>query len=501
MSPDAIIAVATAPGRGGIGVIRISIPSSHGQSVDGAFAKSGSEFGAASDAGASALHHLCQTAFSLRPKPRFAHLVRLRDEHSQVIDEGVLLYFPAPASFTGEHVIEFQGHGGPALLKLCVEQIIAIAHTMSQTPEFVGFALRLARPGEFTERAFLNGKLDLAQAEAVADLIDAGSSRAARAAMSSLQGRFSSDINQLADTLLQLRLLVEATLDFPEEEIEFLKQSDALGRLSSCRMQLDAMQKQARASAKLASGLRIVIAGEPNVGKSSLLNALSGEDRAIVTDIAGTTRDAIHQDIELDGIRVTLIDTAGLRQTDDPVERIGIERTLKEIEQADLLLVMVDASLSQPVLPQALAHIAFTGPRLRVANKVDLLGGAKPHDSVDAYRSSSALSFTSGPEASVAVSAKTGAGLEQLRSLIFSTVECDPHADLPYLARERHLHALRRAAVHLELAQFHGDQADASLDLFAEELRLAHDALGEITGRVLPDDLLGLIFSRFCIGK
>lgn len=469
MSGDAIIAIATAPGRGGIGVIRISIPPLLLQTDTGA------------------LSRFFDAAFALNPKPRMAHLARLRDEDAQTLDEGVLLFFPAPASFTGEHVIEFQGHGGPALLKLCMQRLLQVAQSVSLSMDVNSLGLRLARPGEFTERAFLNGKLDLAQAEAVADLIDAGSSRAARAAMSSLQGRFSADVNALADTVVQLRLLVEATLDFPEEEIEFLKQSDALGRLAQCRKQLADMQAQARSAKKLAAGLRIVIAGEPNVGKSSLLNALSGEDRAIVTDIAGTTRDTIHQDMELEGIGVTLIDTAGLRQTEDAVERIGIERTLKEVGQADLLLILLDASAPTLRMPEALSQIVFTGPRLFVANKIDLLKQQSPAWTL--------------PEPGVRVSAKSGEGLDHLRSEIFKTVQCDPHTDLPFLARERHLHALDRAAVHLNNARSHGDNADASLDLFAEELRLAHDALGEITGRVLPDDLLGLIFSRFCIGK
>lgn len=459
MSGDAIIAIATAPGRGGIGVIRISIPTRT----------------LASEADIQAFTH---RAFSRSVKPRYAHHAVLTDASGDALDEGLLMYFPAPASFTGEHVLEFQGHGGPALLKLCLQRLLELT---------AAWGSRLARPGEFTERAFLNGKLDLTQAEAVADLIDAGSERAARAAMGSLRGAFSERVHALAESVLTLRMLVEATLDFPEEEIEFLQQSDALGRLASCRSQLANLLTLSRQTARVASGFKVVLAGQPNVGKSSLLNALSGEDRAIVTPIAGTTRDSIHQELELEGVRITLIDTAGLRQTDDPVERIGIERARQEIVRADVLLLLLDASLPEPNIPPVLETIDYRGPRLTVVNKCDQL--VEP------------VCPWPLPDAVLLVSALTGFGLDALRTALFDTLQCDPHAELPFLARERHIVALERTAFHLNEAALHAEQADSQLDLFAEALRLAHDALGEITGRVLPDDLLGFIFSRFCIGK
>lgn len=459
MSGDAIIAIASPPGRGGVGIIRISVPDAQFKAASG-------------------LVNVFESVFGVQPKPRYAHHVHLHSEDQSIIDDGLLLYFPAPHSFTGEHVIEFQGHGGPALISLCLRTLLKADPALQ---------MRLARPGEFTQRAFLNGKLDLAQAEAVADVIDAGSERAARAAMASLQGEFSRQVHALAEDILQLRLLVEATLDFPEEEIEFLQQSDALGRLKHCRQQLQILLQQSRKSVRAASGFRIVIAGRPNVGKSSLLNALSGEDRAIVTPIAGTTRDSIHQDLELNGIRLTLIDTAGLRNSDDPVEQIGMQRALKEIETADLLLVLADASLSSLVLPDSLQTLQYGGPQLLVLNKSDLV--------------SSAGMAWSAPADAVLVSAQTGQGLATLQQRIFDVLQCDPHGDLPFLARERHVQALITGQLHLVQADEHAQHADSRLDLFAEELRLAHDALGEITGRVLPDDLLGFIFSRFCIGK
>jgi tRNA modification GTPase len=334
--------------------------------------------------------------------------------------------------------------------------------------------------------------MDLAQAEAVADLIDASSTKAAQAALGSLRGLFSKQVNSLAEELVSLRLLVEATLDFPEEEIDFLQQSDAKERLQRCHDQLVRLHQTGRNSLKLSAGLRLVLVGEPNVGKSSLLNALSGEDRAIVTPIAGTTRDAIHVDIELNGLRVTLIDTAGLRDTDDPVERLGIERTLGEIAQADLLLQLEEAGHAQFAHTAAIANsgrlaFSYDGPRLRVINKSDLLSSVPGAPCANA--------------AAVWVSAKTGQGLEELKQRIFELAQCDPDDDFPFLARERHLLALQACLQHVVQAVIHADQGDLCLDLFAEELRLAHDNLGEITGRVLPDDLLGLIFSRFCIGK
>lgn len=450
---DPIVAIATAPGKGGVGVVRFSFPS------------------------LSQFESFCLAFCGKLPKPRLATLLTLRDFDNHPVDEGIALLFKAPASFTGEHVLEFQGHGGQAVLQGVVGQALAVARQLS-------IPLRHAMAGEFTQRAFLNDKLDLAQAEAVADLIDAGSVAAAKAAAASLSGVFSKQVNALADRIVHLRLLLEATLDFPEEEIEFLEKADAKGQLNQILTLHRELLAAAQEGVKFRDGLQIVLVGEPNVGKSSLLNALAGEEVAIVSAIAGTTRDRIKQELNIRGIPLVLIDTAGLRHTVDEVEKIGIERTRKSVEEADLVLVLKDATAGAN--DSVGEHLALPAhlPSLLVCNKVDLLITAPP----------------SGPDV-VHVSAKTGQGLESLKDAILAKVGIAHTPDHGFMARQRHVDALHASGEHLETAHAFAQQDDRTLDLFAEELRLAHDALGEITGRMLPDDLLGLIFSRFCIGK
>jgi len=440
--PDTIAAIATAPGRGGIGVVRVS-----GAGL-GAFALA-----------------LCGRA----PRPRTAHFTRFLDEHERPIDEGVLLYFAAPASFTGEDVIELQGHGGPVVMQMLLERCLQLG-------------ARLAEPGEFTRRAFLNGKLDLAQAEGVADLIEASTAAAARSAVRSLSGQFSEEVHRITDALIDLRMLVEATLDFPEEEIDFLERARAMPRLEGIREALEGVLDRARQGALLRSGLNVVLVGAPNVGKSSLLNQLAGEERAIVTDIAGTTRDALRETIQIEGIPLHIIDTAGLRDTEDRVERIGIERTWREIARADVILHLVEAGVATEVdldesLPQGVERIV-------VANKIDLVG--LPPGRVEA-----------GGRVRLQVSARSGEGVELVRQELLRIAGWHAHGEDVILARERHLLALREALRHVEAA---GTQLGA-LELFAEELRLAQEELGTITGEFSADDLLGVIFSRFCIGK
>lgn len=418
----------------------------------------------------------CKAFCGKLPQPRFATLLTLRDADQHPLDEGIVLLFNAPASFTGEHVLEFQGHGGPAVLQAVMAHALHVARQLN-------IPLRHARPGEFTERAFLNDKLDLAQAEAVADLIDAGTVASAKAAAASLSGMFSERVNALADQITHLRLLLEATLDFPEEEIEFLEKADAKGQLARISSAHQALLTAAAEGVKFRDGLQVVLVGEPNVGKSSLLNALAGEEVAIVSPVAGTTRDRIKQDLNIRGIPLVLIDTAGLRDTDDEVEKIGIDRTRKSIDEADLILLLRDASSPQADSPDVL-QLPEHLPRLMVLNKVDLL------PAVPVSRAGV-----------VHVSAKTGLGLEALKTEIMTAVGIQHTPEHGFMARQRHVDALKVCGEHLAMAQDYAQQDDRILDLFAEELRLAHDALGEITGRLLPDDLLGLIFSRFCIGK
>jgi tRNA modification GTPase len=448
---DPIVAIATAPGKGGVGVVRFSFPSP------------------------SSFQAFCSAFCGKLPKARVATLLTLRDFEQHAIDEGIALLFNAPASFTGEHVLEFQGHGGQAVLQGVVAHALAVARQLE-------IPLRHAMPGEFTQRAFLNDKLDLAQAEAVADLIDAGSM--VKAAAASLSGVFSKQVNQLADRIVHLRLLLEATLDFPEEEIEFLEKADAKGQLAHILNAHRQLLGAAQEGVKFRDGLQIVLVGEPNVGKSSLLNALAGEEIAIVSAIAGTTRDRIKQELNIRGIPLVLVDTAGLRDTTDEVEKIGIERTRKSVAEADLLLILKDATQGSEDALTTHLELPLHLPTLTVLNKVDLLPGTPQV-----------------PPNVLPVSAKSGQGLEQLKDAILAKVGIAHTPDHGFMARQRHVDALMVCGQHLTLAHEFAQQDDRILDLFAEELRLAHDALGEITGRMLPDDLLGLIFSRFCIGK
>ena len=425
----------------------------------------------------SSFQAFCTAFCGKLPKPRLATLLTLRDFDQHAIDEGIALLFNAPASFTGENVLEFQGHGGQAVLRGVVGHALALARQLN-------IPLRHAMTGEFTQRAFLNDKLDLAQAEAVADLIDAGSIATAKAAAASLSGVFSKQVNELADRIVHLRLLLEATLDFPEEEIEFLEKADAKGQLADILNAHRQLLGAAQEGVKFRDGLQIVLVGEPNVGKSSLLNALAGEEIAIVSAIAGTTRDRIKQELNIRGVPLVLVDTAGLRDTADEVERIGIARTRKSVEEADLLLILKDATQGLQDGLNTHLELPLHLPIITVLNKVDLLPKV-PQLLNDV----------------LPVSAKNGLGLEQLKDAILAKVGIAHTPDHGFMARQRHVDALMVCGQHLAVAHEFAQQDDRILDLFAEELRLAHDALGEITGRMLPDDLLGLIFSRFCIGK
>ena len=443
-SSDTIAAIATAPGRGGIGVIRIS-----GRN----------------------LRPLAEALCGKCPPPRLATLANFRAADGSVIDSGLLLHFSAPNSFTGEDVLELQGHGGTVVLQMLLARCLDLG-------------ARLAEPGEFTRRAFFNGKLDLAQAEAVIDLIDASTSAAARSAVRSLQGEFSREIRELLDQLVELRALVEATLDFPDEEIDFLEAANAFGRLDRLQAKMDAVLDRAQQGRLLQSGLHVVLAGQPNVGKSSLLNSLAGDDLAIVTPVAGTTRDVVRGTLQLEGIPLHVIDTAGLRETHDEVEQIGIARTWREIEKADVVLLLVDArqgvqEADKVILgqfPEGLAKII-------VHNKIDL-----------AEKSPGQHEEANG--AVIALSAKRGEGIDLLKQELLRIAGWHPTEDV-FIARERHLRALDETARHLEKARACVQQ----LEIFAEELRLAQQALGSITGEYTADDLLGEIFGRFCIGK
>ena len=447
-----IIAIATAQGRAAVGIVRVSGP-----------------------AIGPVIHALCGRLL----KPREATYLPFLDEAAKAIDQGLALHFPAPHSYTGEEVLELQAHGGPLVLQLLLQRCL-------QAGEAIG--LRIARPGEFTERAFLNGKIDLAQAEAIADLIDASTDAAARSAARSLSGAFSEEIHVLRDALIRLRMLVEATLDFPEEEIDFLQKADAKGQLDRLQASLLAVQRRAQQGALLREGIKVVIAGQPNAGKSSLLNALAGAELAIVTPVAGTTRDKIQQTIQIEGIPLHVIDTAGLRDSSDEVERIGIERAWDEIQAADAVLFLHDLTrVNDPAWAAADTQIAQRlpqgVPRIDVWNKLDL--------------ASSDLRPTMG----VRLSAKSGLGLDALRQALLELVGWKAAPEDVFIARSRHLDALRRVHAHLAEAQAHLAQQAGALDLMAEELRLAQNALGEITGEFTADDLLGEIFSRFCIGK
>ncbi len=444
-----IAAIATAPGRGGIGVVRISGP-----------------------ALADYAHNLLGRSLT----PRHAHYLPFKAANGELIDEGLALYFPAPHSYTGEDVLELQGHGGPAVLKRLLDRCLQAGADQG---------LRLAEPGEFTQRAFLNDRMDLAQAEAVADLIDASSEAAARGAVASLSGQFSRQVTALSDRIVHLRMLVEATLDFPEEEIDFLEKYQARATLQGLTDELATLIATSRQGQILREGLHVVLAGVPNVGKSSLLNALAGDDIAIVTPIAGTTRDRVIQNIHIEGVPLYIVDTAGLRATDDQVEQLGIERTWQEIERADLIVHLQDARDQASVPDQSIIdRLPARTPVLRVLNKIDLVDDAVPRQ-----------------DGTLHISAKQGLGLDTLRAEILKVAGWNPGIESPWMARERHVRALLAAADHLALAGEHAAHDDRVLDLFAEELRLAHQSLTTITGVFTSDDLLGEIFSSFCIGK
>jgi len=474
---EPIVAVATASGRGAIGIVRVS---------------------------GSDLRPLIEALCGAVPEPRHATLAPFLGREGEPLDRGIAIHFPAPHSYTGEDVFELQAHGGAVLLQLLLARCLEAAAEVDPRSGRARLAgLRLAEPGEFTERAFLNDKLDLAQAEAVADLIDASTEAAARSASRSLSGAFSIEVDALRDALVDLRMLVEATLDFPEEEIDLLERADARGRLERIGVDLERVLGRARQGALLREGLKVVLAGQPNVGKSSLLNALAGAELAIVTPVPGTTRDRIAETIQIEGVPIHVIDTAGLRDSVDEVERIGVARSWTAIDAADAVIFLHDLTrLDDPQYADAeaaiatrLAQSAAGGRLIDVYNKADLVASTAADGSVAAAVRGHPTVDT------VRISAKTGTGLDTLRRRLLEMAGWRTDPEGVFIARTRHIDALRRTAVHLGLAEAHAAQRDAALELFAEELRLAHDALGEITGAFTPDDLLGVIFSRFCIGK
>ncbi len=453
LARETIAAVATAQGRGGVGIVRVSGP------LAGQLAQA-----------------ICQRQL----QPRYAHYGPFFADAQQVLDEGLALYFPGPNSFTGEDVLELQGHGGPVVLDLLLRRCVQLG-------------ARLARPGEFSERAFLNDKLDLAQAEAIADLIEASSEQAARNALRSLQGEFSRRVHGLTERLISLRIYVEAAIDFPEEEIDFLADGHVLNLLDGVRTDLDGVLREAGQGALLRDGMTVVIAGRPNAGKSSLLNALAGREAAIVTEIAGTTRDVLREHIHIDGMPLHVVDTAGLRATEDQVERIGVERALKAIGEADRILLVVDATAPEAddpfaLWPEFLDQRPDPAKVTLIRNKADLSGEAI------------ALEACNDGHITISLSARSTEGLDLLREHLKACMGYEQTAESSFSARRRHLEALRQAATHLEHGHAQLTLAGAG-ELLAEDLRMAQQALGEITGAFSSDDLLGRIFSSFCIGK
>ena len=450
---ETIAAVATAQGRGGVGIVRISGP----------------------------LASVAAQAFSERKlKPRYAHYGPFYGENREVLDEGIALYFPGPNSFTGEDVLELQGHGGPIVLDMLLQRCIQLG-------------CRLARPGEFSERAFLNDKLDLAQAEAIADLIEASSAQAARNALRSLQGAFSQRVHNLTEQLIGLRIYVEAAIDFPEEEIDFLADGHVLGMLDKVREELSTVQREAGQGALLRDGMNVVIAGRPNAGKSSLLNALAGREAAIVTEIAGTTRDVLREHIHIDGMPLHVVDTAGLRDTDDHVEKIGVQRALKAIGEADRVLLVVDATAPEAddpfaLWPEFLEQRPDPAKVTLIRNKADLSG------------ENIALEVSEDGHVTISLSAKSTDGLDLLREHLKACMGYEQTSESSFSARRRHLEALQQASKALEHGRAQLTLAGAG-ELLAEDLRQAQHFLGEITGAFSSDDLLGRIFSSFCIGK
>ena len=450
---ETIVAQATPIGRGGIGILRVSGP----QAAE-----------------------VAQAVLGKCPKPRIADYLPFKDEDGTILDQGIALFFKAPNSFTGEDVLELQGHGGQVILDILLNRILKVK------------GIRIARAGEFSEQAFLNDKLDLAQAEAIADLIDATSEQAARSALKSLQGEFSNKINQLVDSVIYLRTYVEAAIDFPDEEIDFLADGKIETKLNEIIAQLANVRQEAKQGTILREGMKVVIAGKPNAGKSSLLNALAGREAAIVTDIAGTTRDVLREHIHIDGMPLHIIDTAGLREASDEVEKIGIKRAWDEIAQADHVLLMIDSTESQSEHFQQewtdfLSKLPKNIPVTVIRNKVDLTGESESLINVD--------NFTL-----IRLSAQTKVGVDLLREHLKKSMGYQSSTEGGFIARRRHLVALETASEHLQRGHVQLTQFYAG-ELLAEELRLVQNALSEITGQFTSDDLLGNIFSSFCIGK
>ena len=453
MNTDTIVAQATPPGRGGVGILRVSGPKAQ---------------------------DVAKAVLGILPKPRYAHYLPFLASDGTTLDEGIALFFPNPHSFTGEDVLELQGHGGPVILDILLKRILEIS------------GVRIARPGEFSERAFLNDKLDLAQAEAIADLIDASSEQAAKSALSSLQGVFSKKINTLVEALIHLRIFTEAAIDFPEEEIDFLSDGKIAAELEQVIQRLNEVRQEAKQGSLLREGMKVVIAGRPNAGKSSLLNALAGRDAAIVTDIAGTTRDVLREHIHIDGMPLHIIDTAGLREASDEVERIGIERAWQEIDQADRVLFMVDSTTTnetnpEKLWPEFIERLPKNMPVTVIRNKADLTGEPLGYSEQNGY-------------CLIQLSSRTGEGITLLRDHLKQVMGFTSSTEGGFLAHRRHLQALEKAAEHLNNGQYQLNIFHAG-ELLAEELRLAQEALSEITGEFTSDDLLGRIFSSFCIGK
>jgi tRNA modification GTPase len=444
---DTICAVATPPGIGGIGIVRLSGPG---------------------------VPAMAEGLLGALPRPRAAVFSPFLGSEGETLDTGIALYFPAPHSFTGEHVLELQGHGGPVVLKLLTQRALELG-------------ARIARPGEFSERAFLNDKIDLVQAEAIADLIESGTAAAARAAQRSLEGRFSEEIQALGKAITELRVFVESAIDFPDEEIDFLAESDVASRVETALEQLETLLANARQGRLLRDGIVVAITGRPNAGKSSLLNVLAGSDVAIVTEVPGTTRDVLREQVEIDGIPLHVVDTAGIRETEDAIEREGIRRARAALADADIVLNIIDTSVDEET-----RETPSTDKQVDVYNKIDLLDAST--------RQSTEQALSAAPGASVMISAKTGEGLEKLKAVILEKVGAGGAQEGSFSARQRHIDALRRVGEHLSQGreQFVKHQAG---ELLAEELRLAQKALGEITGEVTADDLLGEIFASFCIGK
>jgi tRNA modification GTPase len=445
-SADTICAIATPAGTGGLGIVRVSGPG---------------------------VPWLSKKLLGSELKARYATLSDFTDEHGEIIDSGIALFFPAPKSFTGEHVLELQGHGGTFILQQLLQRVLQLG-------------ARMARPGEFSERAFLNDKLDLVQAEAIADLIESGSDAAARAAQRSLQGVFSSRVHELQQELTSIRVFVEAAIDFPDEEIDFLAESDVLDHVANASGQLAELLADARQGRLLRDGIVLAIVGRPNAGKSSLLNALSGQESAIVTAIPGTTRDVLREQIDLDGIPVHLADTAGIRETSDLIEAEGVRRARLTLESADIVLMVMDGSEGSGRDEALAAEIPAGVKSITVVNKVDLLPPAGPADEAR--------------DDVLWISAKTGQGIDKLRSRIRVIVGASEQVEGSFSARQRHIEALKRTGRHLNEG-YEVMKCSEAGELLAEELRLAQQSLGEITGEMLPDDLLGEIFSSFCIGK